>query len=307
MKVDERELIRKIFEITPSTRKGDDAVPIEAGEEFFLISVDGVSQEKDMLPGSTPEDFGWYSCSLSLSDIAACGGNPLSILISLTFGKEVSEEFVLEFLKGAEECASYFSIHLDGGDLNEGSGFVADVVSIGKVPKEEYLSRKGARPGDEIYVTGPFGDVGGAILSMLSGEEVPPEVARRAIRPLPKLREGREIAKTKEATSMIDSSDGLYESLLELSQASGVLLKVELEQVPKGEWYLRRYGEDLRPLLFGGGELELIFTAPPGFDEKYDLGFEIFKIGNVLEGSGVKILKGGKEIEVKGHGWRHFS
>ncbi len=304
--MDERGLIEKIFKMLPSPRKGDDAVAIELEGKYVLASVDGVSIEKDMLPSSSPEDFGWYACALSLSDLAACGGSPLSILASLTFERRYSEDFILEFLKGVETCASNFSIHLDGGDLNEGRGFVADLVAVGVAKRENYVTRRGAKPGDLIFTTGSFGDQGAAISEILSGREVPEKIRKKVLRPVPKIEEGKKLGSTGKVTSMIDSSDGLYESLLELSKASGVLMEVDLEKVPKGEWYLENFDGDPSPLLFGGGELELVFTSPPEILDE-DLGFEIYEIGRVVRGRGVRILEGGKEVEVNGHGWRHFS
>ena len=309
----EHELIKKIIKRLPSPNIGDDCAAVPLGDSYLLITVDGIHEKTDIPKGATLYEIGWYACASTISDIASKGGKPLSILASLFIPKDMSEKDVMSFLKGVDDCASVYGSFLDGGDINYGDSFSADVVGLGIVEKRYYVSRYGARPGDVVIVTGTFGTPSGA-LSMLQEElSVPDYIRRKLLMPTPRVRESILLISTGLITASIDSSDGLYESLRILSECSEVNITIDYERVPKDEWLETTFSEEsvFKHVLFGGGEFELVMTARPEIVNYIGriselTGTRISVIGKVYEGKGVKILVKGRPLKVSERGWDSF-
>jgi len=309
----ERKILEKIIKGFPSHLLGDDCTPIPFGDYYLLTTVDGIHEDTDIPPGMTYYEAGWYSCASTLSDIAAKGGLPISVLTSVFLPEDFEVESLLSFLRGVDECASLFGAKLDGGDINFGEKFSAGVFALGLTDKDSYVSRSGARPGDVIIVTGTFGTPSGVLKKILSGENVPDKLREKLMRPRPRVWEGMVLTSLGIITASIDSSDGLYESLRTISEESEVALVVDYDSIPKDEWLTSNFPpeEVFSHVFFGGGEYELVMTSKREILDKIeeireDLGVDITIVGEVEEGRGVFVKRDGKIEEVKGRGWEHF-
>ncbi|MCD6502787.1 MAG: thiamine-phosphate kinase [Euryarchaeota archaeon] len=309
----EREILKRIRSLMASPTIGDDCAALPFGDYYLLLTIDGIHEETDIPKGSTFYEIGWYACASTISDIASKGGRPLSVLVSLFLPDNMEERLVMEFLKGVESCASLYGAGLDGGDLNYGDSFSADVVGLGLVEKEYYVSRYGAMPGDLVIVTGTFGTPSAVLEKILKGEHTPKHVREKLLMPRPRVREAIFLTSTGLITASIDSSDGLYESLRTLSESSEVKIVIDYEKIPKDEWLERNFSEEqvFKHVLFGGGEFELVMTARPEIIDYINriselTGTDITIIGEVLEGRGVYISHQGEIVEVCGHGWDTF-
>lgn len=309
----EQKILEKIVKELPSHLLGDDCAPIPFGNYYILTTVDGIHEDTDIPPGMTYYEAGWYSCASSLSDIAAKGGFPISVLASVFVSEDFDVENLLSFLKGVDECASLFGAKLDGGDLNFGEKFSADVFVMGITEKKSYVSRSGARPGDVIIVTGTFGTPSGVLKKILGGESVPNKLREKLMKPRPRVWEGVVLTSLGIITASIDSSDGLYESLKTISKDSEVALVVDYDSIPKDEWLVTNFSSEevFNHVFFGGGEYELVMTSKPEILDRIeeireDLEIDITVVGEVKEGRGVYVKKDEKIMEVKGRGWEHF-
>jgi thiamine-monophosphate kinase len=166
-------------------------------------------------PGLTFEDIGWRALAGGLSDIAAMGAQTGEAYVALGVPPHVSEREALEVMLGAEALAEQTSTTIAGGDVVSAPVLIASVTVVGWAERDQrLLGREGARPGDQVAVTGPLGC--------------------RSRRPLPRLREGRALAQSG-AHAMIDLSDGIATDARHLADASGVGVRIELERLPIDE------------------------------------------------------------------------
>jgi thiamine-monophosphate kinase len=150
-----------------------------------------------------------------------------------------------ELYRGIDQLARKFKIDIIGGDtVQSPKEIVISITLLGEIEKENLLLRSTARVGDAILVTGVFGGPAARKFEIRNSKfEI-------------RVKEARMIAKSKLATSMIDSSDGLVRSVLEICRASKVGARIWLDSVPIAK------GSTLEQALYGGEEYELVFTTP---------------------------------------------
>ncbi|MHC1635005.1 MAG: thiamine-phosphate kinase, partial [Candidatus Methanospirareceae archaeon] len=219
------------------------------GEGCIVITTDMLRESTHFPEGISPFQIGWTVVAVNLSDIAAMGATPFAMTIAMGIPKDTEVAFMDEIVKGARECASCYHTYIVGGDTMSSEELTFTGTCIGFAAKGKILRRRGARVGDVVCVTGTLGK---AALGMkiIEGEvEVPREVeeeAKRALfQPEPRVREGIFLANTGKITSMMDISDGLALSLVEIGRKSGVGFEIYEDRVPVME-ELRELDIDLR-------------------------------------------------------------
>jgi len=223
---------------------GDDAAVVPAPAGPLLLAADAVVEDVDFVldpSGAGLEDAGYRAVAVNVSDVAAMGGRPFHLLVSIAAPEGVD---VVRVVDGVEEAARAFGCEVAGGDLSATSGpLVVSIAITGTVADGgRPVRRSGARAGDGLFVTGPLG---GAAAAWYRD------------RPSPRVAEG-EAARLAGATSMIDVSDGLGADLGHLCDASGVGVDVDVDAVPLAA------GATLAQALSGGDDYELLFTLPEG-------------------------------------------
>ncbi len=293
---------------------GDDASDI-LPDERLTISSDMVSQSSDMPPGMSPRDLGYRAITSVVSDAAAKGGTPIAYLVSLGLPDEMEDHEFRELWAGIEDAVKLYGGEVVGGDTGSAKEIIIDAVCISRNPNP--ISRLGARPGDKLAVTGLFGTQAAGLHALLKGIDrgSAEEVARRFLRPVARVVEGKTLAETGAASASMDSSDGLALTLHTLAELNRVGFRIDLPPIdPLAE----RYGEEvgLDPLelaLYGGEEYELVVTIRPGMvEEAVDAvergGGRIIIIGEVIGNPGeVYVVRDGERIRVERRGWSHFS
>lgn len=295
---------------------GDDAAALEvpAGESLVLTvdaAVEGVHFRREWLSW---ESVGYRAAAAALSDVAAMAARPLGVLVSLLLPPELERDVVVSLGRGLGECLRAHETPLLGGNVSRSPGPVAlDVTAAGSTSRP--VPRSGARPGDELWVTGSLGGAACALWHLSRYLEPAPACRRRFERPSPRLREAAWLAERAEVHACIDLSDGLGGDARHLAAASGVRLEVEVEALPLAE-ALRGYADRktaLRLALSGGEDYELLLAAAPGsvgavcrrFEE--ELGTSLTRVGGVHEGSGVAWLDaGGRRLPEEPGGYGHF-
>jgi thiamine-monophosphate kinase len=220
---------------------GDDAAVVGDG---LLLAADAIVQGVDFSARSDLALVGWRAVWVNCSDIAAMGGRPEHLLVSVIAPPGVEVQAVME---GVGAAASAHGCEVAGGDLSSTSGpLVVSVAVTGSCDGQPVL-RSGARPGDGVFVTGPLGGAAASGYALSRG--------------LARLAEGG-AARLAGATAMIDISDGLAADLGHVLDASGV--GVILDDVPVAD------GATLEDALGGGDDYELLFTLPSGVDAPAD-------------------------------------
>ena len=309
-------IVRRIEECEgASLPPGDDAADM-LFRGRLLVACDMLAESTDIPAEMRLEDVGFKAISSVTSDIAAKGGKPLAYLISLMLPPKMPLESFQKLWMGFEEAARLYDGRIIGGDLNSGNEIVIDVICLGRA--ERTFSRLGARPGDILATTGEFGDQAAglhALLNKLKLESDPllSRVVKKFSRPIARVKEALELAKTPAITSSIDSSDGLAESLHELARLNNVGFIVEKPPIgADARRYSEKFGANLFDLVFyGGEEYELVLTIRPDFLEEAvkavkRAGGRLFVSGRVVEESGIRVRWDEKWVKLEEKGYRHF-
>jgi thiamine-monophosphate kinase len=225
-------------------------------------------------------------------------------------------DFLKAFYAGWGKLAQDFGVELIGGDISRTPDkVVIDSIVGGEVAKGKAVLRRGARPGDSIFVTGHLGGAAGGLRLLESKvrnrdfSEMENALVERQLTPTPRVEIGRSILNANAASAMIDLSDGLSSDLAHLCTASGVGACIDASLIPV-DHNLSALGlgadEVLELALNGGEDFELLFTA----DEKKitPLNFrEFHRVGVVTANVGmIELTDGSKTTQLAAKGYRHF-
>lgn len=316
MPLAEKSLIRRVRKTARSgpgvvAGIGDDCaiLKIPAGHEILVttdLSLEGVHFRRDW---QSPGVIGHRCLLRGLSDIAAMGGEPVGAFLSLGTPRDVAQSWVDGFVKGLLKLAGEFKVSLAGGDTAESpQGIVADIVVMGSAPKGSAVRRSGARPGDEIYVTGQMGGAATLLKAMLAGRNLRRHESEAGFRLLPRVEVGKILRRRRLASAMIDLSDGLSTDLAHLCEESGVGANLEAEAIPRAR--IKRGSEwvDLESALHGGEDYELLFTAAAGKAIPSRIaGVPVTWIGRVTRKKGIVLMdEKGRTAGLRPGGWEHF-
>lgn len=206
--------------------------------------------------------IGYKSVAVNVSDIAAMGATPHSILLALALPKQLAnEKWLTEFAKGLFHACQLFGVALIGGDTTRSDNLVLSVSAQGLLAADiSAVYRSGAQVGDKIYVSGTLGDASYALTHPDNTQGK--ELAHRLHMPTPRIALGTELAKIG-ATAMIDISDGLYQDIGHICQQSKIGMRIDVEQLPTSEPLATiDLSERLLCQLAGGDDYELAFTLP---------------------------------------------
>lgn len=277
-----------------------------------------------------PYRLGRKSLAVNISDIAAMGGIPRWALLSLAIPADVPLDYLDLFMAGFIAMAAEHGISLIGGDTCASrSGLVLSVTIMGEQFSEHILRRCGARPGDEIWVTGTLGD---AVLGLklleggfdsaqppdcsLSGVEGNDFLISRLLDPTPRTAAGLALATSGWVTAMIDLSDGVLSDFGHIAEMSGVGGIIQIEKLPLSaafESATRSSSPLPRQLALSGGEdYELCFTAPPAHREKIvdimkKCGVNVAPVGIVTSSKEVVVVNvDGSRFFETNVGFNHF-
>ena len=254
---------------------GDDAAVscLDPGNDL-VSTVDLLIEDVHFdLSSIDPYPLGRKSLAVNLSDLAAMGATPRWLLISLALPSRLSVEFIDQFFAGMRAMAQPHGVFLIGGDTSSSPDrLFISITLLGEGKKEGLVYRHGAKPGDDLYVTGTLGDslLGLHLAKSLKGQAPSPEerfLLERHFDPTPRLREGRALAEGKIASAMIDVSDGLFSDLHHICEESRVGALVWADRIPQSPAFRSLVpaspGEEWKWALKGGEDYELLFSAPP--------------------------------------------
>jgi thiamine-monophosphate kinase len=321
----EFELIERIF--APLARGAPGALnlsddvallaPIPGCE--IVLKIDSLIESVHFRRDDPPSSVGRKALRRALSDLAAKGAAPAAYLLALALPEWPDMSWLEEFAGGLSRDQQEFGISLLGGETDATPGPVTiTVTAVGFVPEGALVRRKGAKPGDLVFVTGTIGDAG-AGLAILVQEYVPSLgtaaeflISRYQV-PTPRLAFGRALRGI--ASAAIDVSDGLLADLGHIADVSGVRIETDSPAIPLSSHLQGLRGTELDariPAATAGDDYEIAFTAPA---EASDAIREVARrtatnvtaIGRVVAGRGVTFLDAtGAELPLERRGYTHF-
>lgn len=287
---------------------GDDGAIVRPSPGMELvISTDMLVSGTHFLPDTNPEDLGWKTLAVNVSDMAAMGAQPRWALLAAAL-PAATESWIEKFARGFFACADEFGIDVVGGDTTRGPRNFC-VTIFGEVPVGQALLRSGAREGDDIWVSGRPGRAALG-LAHLQGRVMLEEAARIEClaalqRPQPRVALG--LALRGIAHAAIDVSDGLLADLGHILDESKVSAHLSIPVLPPA-------GLERDCLLAGGDDYELVFTTAP--EKRADiealsgqLGLVLTRIGGVRGGVSPRLTlcePDGTPIEIDQLGYDHF-
>ena len=311
-------LIRKYFAPLAAGFSGaldleDDACTYAPpGGHDLVLTADALVEDRHYLASDPADLVARKMLRVNLSDLAAKGAKPVGYLMTTALGPDIDEAWIAKFAAGLDADQKEYGVSLMGGDTVATPGpTTLSLTALGLVPTGRALRRRGAKPGDRLFVSGTIGD-GILGLKVLKGElfdlsaDQRDALADRYHLPKPRLALGASLLAGGKVTAAMDVSDGLVADAGHIGEASRCGLIIHADRVPlsAGAQEALAADLDLLPVLLSGGDdYELLFTAGAAFTAPDS----VTEIGEVISGSGVTVLdRDGAEIPLKAGGWQHF-
>ena len=274
--------------------------------------VEGVHFDRRFCP---PDAIGHKALAVNLSDLAAMGAKPRAALLSLALPDDLPASDVDALADGLLALAARFSVALVGGNVTRSPGpLVVDVTAIGAVGPRRVLRRAGARPGDDVYVTGTLGAGVAGLQAFREGLDLPGAQARY-LRPEPRVRAGVLLGRNRAASACMDLSDGLADGLRQIAAASGAGMTIDAAALPVdpdlARWCVQHRADPAIAAAAGGDDYELVFTSRPARRgalravRAHAGGLPITKIGVVTKARDLVLRTAGGDRELPA-GFEHF-
>ena len=309
------DLLRAIASDPAARGLRDDTAVLPIGGETLILTHDMMVLGTHILPDANPADVAWKLVATNLSDLAAKGAEPLGVLTGHMLGDAAWDA---RFAEGLRAVLSQYNVALWGGDTVAAPADSAaprsfGLTAIGRATHTPVPSRSGARAGDDVWLAGAIGD---AMLGWMaeSGQlpDLPSDTASQIgtvrvayLRPTPLIVEGR--ALVRDATAMMDVSDGLLIDAQRMALASDVTIAIDHGTIPQSP-VLRAAAAQAPDLaeqaLRWGDDYALLATLPPGVAPQCDA----VRIGTVLpRGDTPLLIDGVAPDDSRPLGWEHAS
>jgi thiamine-monophosphate kinase len=290
---------------------GDDCAVIKISKsKSFVVTTDtsllGPHFSKDYLP----YEIGYKSLATNLSDIAAMGCNPLYIFMAITI-PNLNSSWIKSFYRGVKKLTTKYNVALIGGDTNKGPLSIS--IQVIGINKHKILYRSGAKPKDDIYVSGDLGSARSALIfkSIKNKQKEFLSLKKYLHTPTPRIELGLDLSRF--ATSCIDVSDGLAKDISNVIKETKCGAKIYLDKIPYKSIIKKALPKNrLYEAILGGGEdYELCFTANSKDSRKIKYlskkhKIKITKIGTITKRD-VKYYDHNEEIKINLKGFDHFS
>ena len=282
---------------------GDDsALLTPPPQQQLVICADTLVAGRHFPLDTNPHAVGWKSVAVNLSDIAAMGAKPHSILLALSL-PQIDHAWLKGFSQGLYDCCDQFGVSLIGGDTTQSPHLTISVTALGWIEQGKSVLRSGAKVGDYICVSGTVGDAAFAL------HHLGHPLQKRLDYPIPRCELGNLLKNY--ANSMIDISDGLAQDLGHILKASHVGAILDIDQLPiSSELENLEQNKLLQYTLAGGDDYELCFTLSP---EKYEalksnkIDTPITKIGKITQELGLQFTQNNQLQLLEFNGYQHFA
>lgn len=251
---------------------GDDAAIVEPERNAADVLtcdaiIDGVHFDRALSP---PRDIGHRALAVNLSDVAAMGATPRAALLSMGLPPDLPVEDFDGMLDGLLALAAEHRTALVGGNLSRTSGpLFLDVTIVGSVRPRRALLRHTARAGDALFVSGEIGAAAAGLEWLRRGTSEPEQpgvddAVARYRAPIPRVRLGVLVGRSRAASACMDTSDGLGDAVAQLAAASGLGAEIDASALPlhRAVPAVGRHADAALELALRSDDYELLFAVP---------------------------------------------
>jgi len=286
-------------------------------DQSMVVNVDTFVRGTDWLSGMTAAQVGRKTAVMSLSDLAAKGAKPICTMLSLCVPDDYDATEASELVRGFSQYCLKAGFPFIGGDMGMASDVILTGIAMGIAQPDRIVTRRGAKAGDIVAVTGHFGLTSVAYEILLRGQEAEPDLQKNALlaayKPAINLEIVPALAAKDAVTASMDSSDGLGITLHTIAAQSKVCFVIDELPAARGvEVFARLHMmNEMKFVMQGGEEFLLVLTIP---ESKYDEADEIakslhvplMKIGYVQDGTGVVYESREGYVDVPSSGYDNF-
>lgn len=325
-------LIEKLKPFCAADAIGDDAALMTTQPEHKLVVTTDMLTENVHFSGRTtpPYTVGWRAAAANLADIAAMGAMPIGITVGLGLPGHTNLNWVEELYRGMADCLNAYGGAIVGGDLCRSMQRTISITALGEVRPNQVIRRDSATPGMTVVVTGPHGASRAGLALLLEELELENEQPRGILSnaktwikahqmPVPRfdalqdLRRVIQLSKSDFYPTItgMDSSDGLANALLQISNSSGIGMNIVQSQVPLPTGLSAAVGDEtaFKWALHGGEDFELVLCLPPNIAKAFTQTKFATAIGTTTDTGIVKLLasEGSRDSSTIVHeSYQHF-
>ena len=297
--IGEKELIKRLAEFMPKHQISDDCAFVKTSNKRLLINTDSLVENVHFSNETISAlDIGWKAVASNVSDLISSGcGKIIGINIGLVVPPKTEWNWIKDLYTGINQALEHFGGSILGGDCSVGKEKVISMTVMGTQGAIK-LRRNLCRPKEIILTTGIHGlsklglmikskkvfDSNICLTQKLKDQSIQqfckPKLRTKFLKKLLNTRPNKSV-KTIGCT---DSSDGLFQALLDLSTESNCKAVIDYLKLPKHKNWPQGDEWD-KYYFFGGEDYELVFSLPKKWaKELINLDNTISEIGYFTEG-----------------------
>ncbi len=298
----------------------DTAILTPTKDHQLLVTTDALVAGVHFFAHDMPGSIAHKALAVNVSDIVAKGGHPGSYVLTIALPKNIEPNWLQEFANGLGDAQSEYGCQLIGGDTVVTSGpLMISITLLGKISTGKMVRRKGARPGDVVFVSGTIGDAALGLLlrendkrmaRVALDETHSAHLLERYLRPRPRIKLAPIIA--AHASAALDISDGLVGDFGKLCTASHVSGTIEEARVPLSDAAISALAHQpdlMETILSGGDDYEVLMTIPADLADEFEQqAGNVTRIGKIgTQRDGITVVDAdGQPLELAQSAYDHF-
>ncbi|ABW67569.1 thiamine-phosphate kinase [Desulfosudis oleivorans] len=268
---------------------GDDAAVLHALKTPVITTDAQVENVHFSFSWQRPGEVGQRAVTVVLSDLAAAYARPVSLFVNLTLPHDRPESLAIDLYAGLKKGLAVYDCALGGGNLSGGREVSLNLFAVGEARAPFYPARANARPGDDLYCTGPLGRSRAGLLALAAGLEGYDSLVEAFKFPRARF-DAAIVLADYNVRCVMDISDGLAGDARHIARASGITLCFDVDTAVCSDdlqRFCEKTGNRPEEMIFSGGEdYELLFACPPETARRIGDVMPVYRLGRCLSFDG---------------------